>query len=53
MFCANSYNYFFVNKNSLGTKDITESYNNFAATNIIEILMNREKIYSAFPCPKL
>ena len=38
---------------SLCTKDITESYNNFAATNIIEILMNREKIYSAFPCPKL
>lgn len=32
---------------------ITESYSNLAETNIIEMLINIEKMYSAFPCPKL
>ena len=40
-------------KVSLCIKDIAESYNNFVLTNIIEMLINKENIYSAFPCPKL
>ena len=33
--------------------DWIESNNNFIATKIIDKLISNEKIYSAFPCPKL
>ena len=39
---------------SLGlNKEITESYINFKAIKIIDKLINKENMYSAFPCPKL
>ncbi len=33
--------------------DSTESISNFTETKIIDRLISKEKIYSAFPCPKL
>ena len=42
------------NCNSLPKINVTtESKNNFADTIIIDKLINIEKMYSAFPCPKL
>ena len=36
----------------LTTKDTIELYKSLAETKSIERLMNKEKTYSAFPCPK-
>ena len=34
-------------------REVIESINSFIDTAIIEILINKENIYSDFPCPKL